>query len=106
MSCSRGNETVQRAKNSLFRGLGGIGIKVGLLIWMFADGGVNVVFGLIILAFGLLMDILAIVFAGMALSGMSQSGDSEGQGFAIGGLIVGILDILFGFVVLCAVLAG
>jgi len=106
MSCLGENESVQRAKNSLFRGLAGVGIKIGLLLWFFADGGINTFFGLIILAFGLVADILAIVFAGMALSGMSKSGDSEGQGVAIAGLIVGILDILFGFVVLGVVLAG
>lgn len=44
--------------------------------------------------FGFITGLLAVIFAGIALSGMRQTGDNEGRGMAIAGLVLGIIDIV------------
>lgn len=44
--------------------------------------------------FGMITGVLAIIFAGIALSGMSRTGNDDGKGMAITGLVLGIIDVV------------
>ncbi len=61
------------------------------------------VLGLVgLFCFGIITGPLAIVFGGMALSGMGLTGNQDGRGMAIAGLVMGILDTVAaaGFILL------
>lgn len=49
-----------------------------------------------LLCFGPVTGLLAVIFGGIALSGMSKTGDNRGRGMAVTGLVLGILDMVFG----------
>ena len=49
-----------------------------------------------VLCFGPVTGLLAIIFGGIALSGMGKTGDNRGRGMAVTGLVLGILDVVFG----------
>jgi hypothetical protein len=40
---------------------------------------------------GLVLAIIAVVFGGVAISGMRKSGNDEGKGMAIAGLVLGLI---------------
>ena len=50
-----------------------------------------------LLLFGPILGTLAVVFSAIALSGMSKSQNVEGKSMAIAALVIGIIDIVFGF---------
>lgn len=47
---------------------------------------------------GFIVGIAAIIFGVVALNGMNASGNREGRGMAIAGVVIGVLDILVGTV--------
>ncbi len=51
-----------------------------------------------ILCAGPLTGLLAVIFGGIALSGMGKTGDNRGHGMAVTGLVLGIIDIFFGII--------
>ncbi len=54
--------------------------------------GITAIPGLCVYAWpGILLGILAIVFGGVAMSGMRKSGNDEGKGMAVAGLVLGII---------------
>ena len=42
--------------------------------------------------FGFITGVIAIIFGGIALSGMSRTGNKDGQGMAITGIVLGAID--------------
>ena len=60
----------------------------------------SMILGLVGLIFcGPLFGILAIVFASIAFSGMAETGNEEGRGYAVAGMILGLADIVFGILI-------
>ncbi|MGO9115728.1 MAG: DUF4190 domain-containing protein [Thermoguttaceae bacterium] len=48
--------------------------------------------GIFAFCFGILFGVLAVIFGGVALNGMTRSRNSEGKGMAITGLVLGIIE--------------
>jgi hypothetical protein len=53
-----------------------------------------------------LLGILGLIFSGIALSGMSKSGNPDGKGMAVAGLVIGIIDVAGGALVLIIIAAA
>lgn len=47
-----------------------------------------------VFCFGFITGVLAIIFAGVSLSGMGRTGNTDGKGMAIAGLVLGIIDVI------------
>jgi hypothetical protein len=52
--------------------------------------------------FGFITGVLAIIFAGIALSGMGRTANEDGKGMAITGLVLGIIDVIGWFILIGA----
>ena len=82
-------------------GISGALLPVATMLWQFGRLQLgrerSVPLGVFSLSFGIVLGILAIVFAGIALSG----GGEEEKGAAITGLILGILAPILGIVAIC-----
>ncbi|HEY1686048.1 MAG TPA: GYF domain-containing protein [Tepidisphaeraceae bacterium] len=57
-----------------------------------------------LLLFGFITGVIAVIFASVALSGMHRTGNRDGKGLAITGLVVGIIDVLAGWYIFTAIL--
>jgi hypothetical protein len=55
----------------------------------------SLVLGIVgLLCFGFILGIIAIVYANQAMSAMKRSGNEEGKGMAIAGMVLGVVDII------------
>lgn len=59
-----------------------------------------------LLCFGPIIGTIAIVFASIAMSGMKRTGNYNGHGMAVTGLIIGIVDVVIGLLYLLFVLGS
>ena len=61
------------------------------------------IFGLAgLFLFGIIFGILAIIFGSIALQGMNETGNEEGKGCAVAGVILGLVDIVICIIVIIA----
>ena len=56
----------------------------------------SLILGLAGLLLGVIPGIIAIVFASIAFNGMSETGNDEGRGMAVAGMILGLVDVIGG----------
>jgi len=63
----------------------------------------SMILGIIgLLLFGVVLGPLAIIFASMAMSSMNRTVDTQGKGMATTGLVLGIVDTIFGILFMVA----